>query len=120
MRKMLDLTGNSSSIDFAAEMVNKSHSPKANMKRVTVKWFHILKGFGEGVTDAGDLVLLKLTAVKPTGGIPTLQVGQVIGCEIVGKKGAYSAKTIDLQAFPEKKRTSKKSRPQLRVVDASR
>jgi cold shock CspA family protein len=90
------------------------------MKRVIIKWFHILKGIGEGVTDTGELVLLKLTAVKPSGEIPTLQVGQVIGCEIKKHKGSLVAKSIDVHAFLEAKKPEKKTRPHLRIIEASR
>lgn len=87
------------------------------MKNVKVTWFHNLKGFGEGVTDSGDKVFLKLSAVESIDNFVTIRAGQQLQCKLEKQGSSYLATSIALQA-PHRESDIADSAP-LRVVEAN-
>lgn len=68
------------------------------MNKVTVDWYDVLKGIGEGKTAEGKLVFLNSNYVEANGHFAGLKKGEVVSCELKKNdlKSLYASKIVKL------------------------
>jgi cold shock CspA family protein len=68
------------------------------MIKVTVDWYDVLKGIGEGKTSEGVIVFLNGNHIDSKGHFAALKKGETVSCELKknDQKGFYASKIVKL------------------------